>query len=116
MMSRKNGRELETELDHIRQSVQDILTTPVGTRIMRREYGSLVFQLIDGPFDDILQMQLYAAIATAIIRWEPRVSLHSVSLSIADLGAYVLDLNFTLVDNNQLSSISVPLSFGAATS
>lgn len=40
MMSRENGRELETELDHIRQSVQDILTTPIGTRIMRREYGS----------------------------------------------------------------------------
>lgn len=47
MMSRENGRELETELDHIRQSVQDILTTPIGTRIMRREYGSLIYQLID---------------------------------------------------------------------
>lgn len=114
MMSRENGLELKNELDHIRQSVQDILTTPIGTRIMRREYGSLIFQLIDGPFDDILQMQLYAAVATAIIRWEPRVSLHSVSLSIADQRAYVLDLNFTLVDNNQLSSISVPLAFGAA--
>lgn len=116
MMSRSNGKNLVVDLDHIYQSIQDIVTTPVGTRIMRREYGSLVFQLIDGPFDDILQMQLYAAIATAIIRWEPRVSLHSVSLSIADLGAYVLDLNFTLVDNNQLSSIRVPLTFGAATS
>ena len=30
MMSRENGRELETELDHIRQSVQDILTTPLA--------------------------------------------------------------------------------------
>ena len=116
MMSRENGRELETELDHIHQSVQDILTTPIGTRIMRREYGTLVFKLMDGPFDDILQMQIYAAIATAIIRWEPRVSLHSVSLNITNPGAYFLDLDLSLVDNNQRSSIRVPLSFGAATS
>ncbi|QBY12597.1 GPW/gp25 family protein [Acinetobacter baumannii] len=116
MMSRSTGKNIVVDLDHIYQSIQDIVTTPVGTRIMRREYGSLVFHLMDGPFDDILQMQLYAAIATAIIRWEPRVSLDSVSLNIADPGAYVLDLNFTLVDNNQLSSIRVPLTFGAATS
>lgn len=37
MMSRESGRELETEIDQIRQSIQDILTTPIGTRIMRRE-------------------------------------------------------------------------------
>jgi len=114
MMSRTTGKNIVVDLDHIYQSIQDVVTTPVGTRIMRREYGSLVFQLMDGPFDDVLQMQIYAAIATAIIRWEPRVLLHSVSLNIADLGAYVLDLNFTLVDNNQFSSLSVPLAFGAA--
>lgn len=116
MMSRETGKSISIDLEHIYQSIQDIVTTPIGSRVMRRQYGTLVFQLMDGPFDDILQMQIYAAIATAIIRWEPRVSLHSVSLSIADLGAYVLDLDFTLVDNNQLSSIRIPLSFGAATS
>ncbi|KXO86085.1 baseplate assembly protein [Acinetobacter venetianus] len=113
MMSRTNGKNIIVDLDHIYQSIQDIVTTPIGSRVMRREYGSLVFKLIDGPYDDILQMQLYAAIATAIIRWEPRVSLHAVSLNIADPGAYVLDLDFTLVDNNQRSSLRVPLAFGA---
>lgn len=116
MMSRTTGKNLVVDLDHIYQSIQDIVTTPIGSRIMRREYGSLVFQLLDGPFDDILQMQIYAAIANAIIRWEPRVSLHSVSLNITNPGAYILDLDLSLVDNNQRSSIRVPLSFGAATS
>lgn len=114
MMSRTTGKNIIVDLDHIYQSIQDIVTTPIGSRIMRRDYGTLVFKLLDAPFDDILQMQIYAAVATAIIRWEPRVLLHSVSLSIADLGAYVLDLDFTLVDNNQFSSLSVPLAFGAA--
>jgi len=36
-----------SEADHIRQSVRDILVTPVGSRVMRREYGSLLSALID---------------------------------------------------------------------
>ena len=35
------------EVEHIRQSVRDILVTPVGSRVMRREYGSLLSALID---------------------------------------------------------------------
>jgi len=33
-MNRETGGAL-TDLDHIRQSVRDILLTPVGTRLMR---------------------------------------------------------------------------------
>ncbi|MBM7357398.1 UNVERIFIED_ORG: phage baseplate assembly protein W [Enterobacter sp. JUb101] len=36
-----------SEADHIMQSVRDILVTPVGSRVMRREYGSLLSALID---------------------------------------------------------------------
>lgn len=38
-----------SEVEHIRQSVRDILVTPVGSRVMRREYGSLLSQMIDQP-------------------------------------------------------------------
>ncbi|NBO96416.1 MAG: phage baseplate protein, partial [Betaproteobacteria bacterium] len=27
-------------IDHLRQSIRDILTTRIGTRVMRRDYGS----------------------------------------------------------------------------
>lgn len=36
-----------SEVEHIRQSVRDILVTPVGSRVMRREYGSLLSALED---------------------------------------------------------------------
>ncbi len=38
-------------LEHLRQSVRDILTTPIGTRVMRREYGSQLYALIDAPLN-----------------------------------------------------------------
>ncbi|HEN3606819.1 TPA: baseplate assembly protein, partial [Yersinia enterocolitica] len=39
-MSRNTGQTI-TDADHISQSIADILITPVGSRVMRRAYGSL---------------------------------------------------------------------------
>lgn len=37
------------DLLHLRQSITDILSTPIGSRIMRREYGSRLFKRVDVP-------------------------------------------------------------------
>lgn len=49
-MSARNGRAL-SRLAHIMQSLTDILTTPIGSRVMRRGYGSAVPELIDQPWN-----------------------------------------------------------------
>ena len=113
MMSRNTGLSLSSEADQIRQSIQDILTTPIGSRIMRRNYGSLLPQLIDAPFNEITRLQLYAATATALIQWENRINLESISIDILDQGKFILDLKVTVVDSNQNESLSIPLNFGA---
>ena len=114
MMSRESGRELETEIDQIRQSIQDILTTPIGTRIMRREYGSLLPQLIDSPFNEITLLQLYAATATALLQWEDRITLNTIpSINQVGRGSFELEIDCNVVDNNQQQSLSIPLNFGS---
>ena len=40
------------DMEHLKQSVRDILTTPLASRVMRREYGSLVPDLIDEPMNN----------------------------------------------------------------
>ncbi|MBB2777202.1 UNVERIFIED_ORG: phage baseplate assembly protein W, partial [Comamonas terrigena] len=40
-MDRTTGRRI-SGIDHVRQSVADILTTPLGSRLERRNYGSLL--------------------------------------------------------------------------
>lgn len=78
-MNAATGRRLDG-IDHIRQSVQDILSTPIGSRVMRRDYGSLLPELIDQPMNDANLLRLYAASVMAIIRWEPRVRITSVKI------------------------------------
>jgi phage baseplate assembly protein W len=78
-MNRTTGTSL-TGLEHLRQSVGDILSTPIGSRVMRREYGSLVPELIDHPDNNTSQVRLFSAMASALLRWEPRFRLTRVGV------------------------------------
>jgi hypothetical protein len=113
-MSRSTGRAI-AEREHIRQSIADILTTPIGSRVMRREYGSLIPELIDQPLNGATTVRLYAATAAALLRWEPRVRLSRAQLSLGSApGSAALDLDGSYVDSNEPFALSVPLRMGAS--
>lgn len=78
-MNRTTGVAI-SGLEHLRQSVGDILSTPIGSRVMRREYGSLVPELIDHPDNNASQVRLFSAVASALLRWEPRFRLTRVGV------------------------------------
>lgn len=104
-MNKDTGRQL-TELDHIRQSVADILTTPVGTRIMRRDYGSQLFELIDQPQNGATRLKLMAATVMALLRWEPRITVTHMAFTESDHGRLLLDLTARRVDTGEPVSLA----------
>lgn len=113
-MNRATGAAINLP-DHITQSITDILTTRLGTRIMRREYGSLLPELVDQPFNDFTRLQAYAATVMALMRWEQRISLSRVQLLGATLaGQSTLELEGSIVDTNEPLSLSLPLQLGAS--
>lgn len=87
----KTGKAIDGK-DHLRQSVSDILTTPIGSRVLRREYGSQLFELIDAPLNRSTVMDLIAATADALQRWEPRYKLTNVQIASSRPGAVTLNL------------------------
>lgn len=91
-MHRTTGQAVDG-LDHLSQSIVDILTTPIGSRVMRRDYGSLLPELIDQPDNGPTRLRVYAATATALMRWEPRLRLLHVALQTGVRpGQVVLDI------------------------
>lgn len=113
-MNGKTGKTL-TGSAHLAQSINDILSTPLGTRIMRRDYGSQLADLIDWPLNSATRLQAYAAVAIALMRWEPRIRLSRVQLSLGDQpGQAILDIEGSVVDTNEPLSLRVPLSLGAS--
>lgn len=107
------GRSIDGE-SHLRQSIADILTTPIGSRVMRRDYGSLLPELIDAPFNGSTRMKLYGATATALMRWEPRIRLTRIDLAAgSEPGAFVLDLEGRRTDvapSTEYTRLTIPLS------
>lgn len=79
-MDRNTGKRL-SGIEHLRQSVVDILTTPLGSRVMRRTYGSRLFELLDSPLNASTQVQFFAATAQALATWEPRLKVLRVQAS-----------------------------------
>lgn len=80
-------------LDHLQQSIRDILTTPIGSRVMRRDYGSRLFELIDRPVNATWIADAHAFAAEALDKWEPRLKLDRVQIAeITAEGWPVLDL------------------------
>ncbi len=99
-MSNTSGKALDG-LDHLYQSIRDILTTPIGTRVMRREYGSRLFDLIDRPTEPGLLIEVHAAVAEALDRWEPRFRLTFVSATFATAGQVSIDLRGVLLESGR---------------
>lgn len=64
-MNAQTGKPLEG-IEHLKQSVRDILTTPIGSRVMRRDYGSRLFELIDNPTNPETVAEIIAASAEAL--------------------------------------------------
>ncbi|MFZ4876841.1 GPW/gp25 family protein [Janthinobacterium sp. Mn2066] len=108
-MNASTGRSL-TGLAHLRQSIADILTTPIGSRTRRRRYGSEVPELIDQPLNEATQLRIYAATAFALRRWEPRLSLSNVQLTRDTDGAIAVLLEGTA--NGQGITLAVPVKQG----
>lgn len=78
-MDRRTGKPL-TGLDHLRQSIEDILSTPLGSRRMKPEYGSNLRRYVDLPVNEGWKSAVQAEVARALQRWEPRVDLKRIKV------------------------------------
>lgn len=79
-MDRHTGRPI-AGADHLIQSINDILSTPVGTRIGRRDYGSLVAEQLDQPNNELGRLRVIAAAALALMRQEGRARIRRITLA-----------------------------------
>lgn len=116
-MSKTTGKAIDGNA-HLAQSIADILSTPLGTRIQRRDYGSLLFDLIDQPLNGATRALVHAATALALSRWEPRLQLRKVNMG-GDpaYGHLTIDIEADRTDLPAISnyvSLSIPIRLGGA--
>lgn len=76
-MDRHTGQPI-SGIEHLRQSIADILGTPLGSRRHRMEYGSKLRRFVDLPVNEGWKSAVQAEVARALGRWEPRLKLDQV--------------------------------------
>lgn len=91
-MDRRTGQPV-AGVAHLRQSIEDILGTTVGSRRMRPEYGCQLRRYVDLPVNDGWKSAVQAEVARALGRWEPRLRLERVRV-LAVVGGKI-DLQLT---------------------
>lgn len=79
-LDRNAGRAI-TGVEHLRQSIADILTTPIRSRVMRPEYGSHLPRLVDLPVNNGWISTAQAEAGRAIQRWEPRIKFRRAAVT-----------------------------------
>lgn len=89
------------EINHLKQSISNILTTPIGSRVMRRDYGSNLFNKIDRPINGELIAEIYLDIVESLFIWEPRFELDQVVVQEIIKGKLIIDLEGSFLSNGE---------------
>lgn len=110
-MSRSSGTAISGD-EHLAQSIADIIITPLGSRTMRRDYGCLLFELLDRPLGPATMLLCSMAIAIALARWEPRIELKTVRIEgefASGQASVTIEGTRTGATANSLTRLSIPI-------
>jgi phage baseplate assembly protein W len=86
-MDRHTGQPI-SGIEHLRQSMADVLSTSLGSRRQRPDYGSKLRAYVDMPVNEGWKSSVQAEAVRALARWEPRLKLQSVRV-VAVLGGKI---------------------------
>ncbi|OSR43137.1 MULTISPECIES: GPW/gp25 family protein [Pseudomonas syringae group] len=104
-MDRRTGQPV-SGLAHLRQSIEDILTTPIGSRRMLPEYGSKIRRFVDLPVNDGWKSAVQAEVARSLSRWEPRLRLERVRVIAVLNGQVTLQLTGNYLGDNAVLEVT----------
>lgn len=111
-LNAKGFFELSNDLQTlVKHSIYQILGTRIGERVMVPEFGSRLEELLFEPIDEIVLALARLYTIEAIEKWEPRVELNEVVISIKpDINHIEILVDYVILNrsiNDQLM-VSLP--------
>jgi len=108
---RRSTRSVEMLSDEydIQSSLEILLSTRVGERVMQPKYGCNMEKLLFEPLDTTLQAYMKDLIRTAILYFEPRIILESITLEpVVNEGRININIEFTIATTNTRNNFVYP--------
>lgn len=114
--SEQSVEMLEDEAD-IKSSLEILLSTALGERVMQPDYGCDLTDLLFEPFNTSLKTLMIDRVKTAITKYEARINLKNVDLLSDRLneGFLVIVVEYIVRTTNSRQNIVYPFYIGEAT-
>lgn len=98
------------DLQHITESVMQILYTVIGSRVIRRDFGSLLQSVVFDPNDVTLDVQFDYMIRKALETWEPRIIVGPIGIDRTEWqdGRIEISLEITIIKTNRTTNMVFP--------
>jgi len=104
----KNVKMISDDED-IHNSLEVLLATRVGERLMQPDYGCNLDVLLFEPIDVTLQTYIKDLVFTAIFYYEPRVKPDDVELTVLDKeGSILIEVQYTIRATNTRYNLVYP--------
>jgi len=94
----------------IAEAIRIILGTSVGERPMRPEFGSRIYEFVFDEADAATAARLAFAVREALDRWEPRIDLDAVDVTVDEDNRNLLyiDINYHIKDDSDPRNLVFP--------
>lgn len=98
-------------VDKVRMAIRQILGTRIGSRVIDRDFGSDLRNMIFVPIDEVSVARLRFALTEAIQRWEKRVEITNIEISVARANEGVLEaiIDFRMISTQEPGNLVWPL-------
>ncbi|MDZ4763879.1 MAG: GPW/gp25 family protein [Chloroflexota bacterium] len=89
----RGGVDMVEDDDAVRQAILLLLSTRVGERVMRPDYGCMLHRLLFAPNDETTAGLAIYYVQRAIDRWEPRVTVLDIDAERHPEAPHQLDIH-----------------------
>ena len=106
-----NGAEMLSDEEDIRSSLHILLSTTIGERVMRPNFGTNIHNLIFDTLDLNTQTLIADGIRRAILLHEPRIKVENQDMAFdidAESGRVELTVNYLVKATNSRANIVYP--------
>lgn len=97
-----------SDAELVKQSIQQIILTSPGERVMRPDFGCNAYAFVFENNDEILAELIRAEVTGAIGRYEPRAIVRTV-LTERNASSIIITIKFVVSLTGQQETVSVPL-------
>jgi uncharacterized protein len=99
---------LVSDRSEIEESMRLILATAHGERPMRPQFGCGIHRFVFAPPDETTAALVAAEVRASVVRWEPRVDLIGVEVTVAGAATLHIHIRYAVKDGADERSLVFP--------